>query len=175
MDAARREEGLDMTVSTTPPTMLLEQAIKRIGMRNEARQLFNSWPTLKLASLRLCVFITPFIEVGNRPLLDLALERAITAARSTQGGEQVCRFIRAVATIADELCQLQVSLQDRDNDWEIWDFDKPMLDWMRAEQRDCLQVRRREDSYPKGPVTLALLSRVFSIRDLMKIELEVVA
>lgn len=164
-----------MTASTTPPTLLLEQAIKRIGMRNEARQLYNSWPTLKLASLRLCVFVTPYIEVGNRPLLDVALERAITAARTTQGGEQVSRFIHAIATIADDLCQLQISVQDRDDDWEIWDFDKPMLDWMKAEQRDCLQVRRREEAYPKGPVTIALLSRVFSIRDLMKTPIEVLA
>lgn len=164
-----------MTASMTLPTTLLGQALKRIEMRNEAKQLYTSWPTLKLASLRLCTFVTPFVEYGGRPLLDVALERAITAARRTYGADQITQFIRGVASIADELCQLQISLQDRDNDWEIWDFDKPIMDWMKAGERECLQVRRRAEVYPKGPVMLAVLSRVFSMRDLMRMPLEVIA
>lgn len=46
---------------------------------------------------------------------------------------------------------------------------------MHSAERDCLQVRHRETAFAKGAVTLALLSRVFSIRDLLNTPLEVVA
>ncbi|MEC4718188.1 hypothetical protein RY831_03445 [Noviherbaspirillum sp. CPCC 100848] len=157
------------------PGSLLDQAVKRIELRREATQLFIRWPNLKQASLKLCAFLTPFIEENSRPILDIALERAIIAAAAAHGGQQVTAFIQAVASMADSLCHLQVSLQDKDGDWEIWDFEKPILDWMHSAERDCLQVRRRETAFAKGAVTLALLSRVFSIRDLLNTPLEVVA
>lgn len=157
------------------PALLLDQAVRRIELRREATQLFIRWPNLKQASLKLCAFLTPFIEENNRPILDIALERAITAAAAAHGGQQVTAFIQAVASMTDCLCHLQVSLQDRDGDWEIWDFERPILEWMHTAERDCLQVRRREIAFAKGAVTLALLSRVFSIRDLLNTPLEVVA
>ncbi len=152
--------------------VLLELALRRIDRKSEAKQLFMMWPSLKDASLRLCAYLSPFLEANGEPLLDLALSRAFALASVAQGADQVGVFVAAVASITDELRGIQVSVQDHDGDWEIWDFERPILDWMGSYQRECLQIRPREAPFPEGSVRFAIL-RVFTIRDLMQTHLEV--
>lgn len=151
---------------------LLELALRRIDRKSEAKQLFMMWPNLKEASLRLCAYLSPFLEANEEPLLDLALSRAFTLTTAAQGADQVGVFVEAVASITDDLRGIQVSVQDHDGDWEIWDFERPILDWMGSYQRECLQIRPRQTPFPEGPVRFAIL-RVFAIRDLMQTRLEV--
>ena len=152
--------------------VLLELALRRIDRKSEAKQLFMMWPSLKDASLRLCAYLSPFLEANGEPLLDLALSRAFALASVAQGADQVGVFVAAVASITNELRGIQVSVQDHDGDWEIWDFERPILDWMGSYQRECLQIRPRETPFPEGSVRFAIL-RVFTIRDLMQTHLEV--
>lgn len=152
--------------------VLLELALRRIDRKSEAKQLFMMWPSLKDASLRLCAYLSPFLEANGEPLLDLALSRAFTLAAAAQGADQVGVFVEAVASITDDLRGIQVSVQDHDGDWEIWDFERPILDWMGSYQQECLQIRPRQTPFPEGPVRFAIL-RVFAIRDLMQTRLEV--
>lgn len=153
---------------------ILDLALRRIERRVEGRQLFLLWPNLRRAALKLCVYLSPYLEQRNRPLLDIALERGIAALIHAPSGQQVSAFIHAIASIADDLCQMQISVEDREGDWAIWDFENPILDWMRAYQRECVQIRQRDVPFPIGAVRLALISRVFSIRDLLHVHLEVV-
>jgi len=153
-------------------SLLLDLAIRRIKCRSEAKQLFLMWPSLKEASLRLCTYLSPFLEANGVPLIDLALSRAIGRSVVVQRSEQVGVFVAAVASITEELCGLQVSVQDRDGDWAIWDFESSIVDWMGAYQQECIQIRTRETRFPAGSVRFAIL-RVFSIRDLMRSQLMV--
>lgn len=151
---------------------LLELAVRRIDQKYEAKQFFLIWPSLKEASIRLCSYLSPFLEANGVPLLDLALSRALSNATASQASEQVGAFVEGVASITDAVCGIQVSVQDRDGDWEIWDFEHPILDWMQSNKRESLQIRTRQEPFPEGPVRFAIL-RVFSTRDLMQTRLEV--
>lgn len=150
---------------------ILEQSLRRINRRKEARQLFAMWPTLHDAALRLCYYLSPYLEVNEHPLLDVALERGFEAAITRFGHEQIAAFIGEVISVSAELCKLQISIQDKDGDWEIWDFDRPILEWMGQYQREYLQIRTRPSPFAVAQLRLALL-RQFSMRDIMQTNLE---
>lgn len=163
-----------MIIANPRSSELLDLALRRIDRRVEAKQLFLRWPNLKNAALRLCAFLSPFLENNYMPLLDVALERVFSALETEpSGGDQVRVFVHAILSISEELRFLQVSIQDCDGAWEIWDFEHPILDWMHSLQRECIMIREREEPFSVGPVKIAVLSRVFTIRDLMLANLQV--
>ena len=150
---------------------ILDLTLRRINRRRESWQLYSMWPSLHVASIRLCSFLSPYIEVDDRPLLDIALERGFDAAVTRLGREQLGAFIAEATSIADELSTLQISVQDKDGDWEIWDFDRPLLEWLGRSRRECLQIRPRQTPFPIPPLRLALLKQ-FAIRDLMQTQID---
>ncbi len=151
---------------------ILDDALRHAGIRDQAQVIFILWPNLKQASLRLCSYLSPFVLVGDIPLLEIALARATGAACCESGASQMQAFIQAIASIEKELRELQVSVLDRDDNWIIWDFDSHVTSWLEQYRRDSLQVRPRETPFMKGPVLVALLSRVFTTRDLMMAGIE---
>ncbi len=161
-----------MTEKTIPRscTEILELTIRHLGKKNEAKRVFLLWPNLKLASLRLCAFLSPFLLQDERVILDIALDRAIEAAAKETGSNQVKAFVAGVFSVVKDLCAIQVSVQDADDNWVIWDFEEPIIELMHAHRRDRVQVRPRDPAFEEGPVGVALLSRVFTIRDLMLAE-----
>lgn len=149
----------------------LDSTLKHMGKRNEARQLYLLWPKLKTASQKLCGYITPLVIVEERPLLEHILARAIDAAVGECHQQQFKAFVGTVAVAAQELRGHQISIQDSDDNWIIWDFERPILELLREHGREAVQVRPRASAFDAGAVTLAVLTRVFTIKDLMLADL----
>ena len=151
-------------------TTSLRTALRAGGVEREADRIFSTCPSLRTVALQFCRFVSPFIELeSGENLLEKAMADAVCGfgAHESQDVRVAIKvFIEALASHVDGLCGIRLSVQDDNGDWQIWQYDEPVFDWMAEHGRKAVLIRHRDEKLAKGPVLIKLLSYICKVRDL---------
>lgn len=119
-----------------------------------------------VVALKLCWFLSPYIESGNENLLETTIHRAVRAYLSAANGERPRAFLNAVRDGAEMLGVLRVSARDKDDGWLIWDYEESLMDWLDEQGASAVQVTVRAQPLDAGPLVVRLMAQVCTVRDL---------
>lgn len=138
----------------------LDQAIVGASYENTARSLWRHHPNLRTSTEKLASYITPLWPASDgRPLLQLALERAIGRAQQAieEGqafeGRLVGVYLYGLLDVVGDIARLVV----RGEDWQgrvlRWEyFEQPLQAWARQHGIDYLIPER---THPPSDVVLS--------------------
>jgi hypothetical protein len=151
----------------------LDFAIRSVGLSREAQAVFVDYPSLRSVALAYTRYVTPIIDLDDTGtnLLPLAIGKAIRAVVD-HGRPGV--FLPEIVDASKVLAQLQICVPNpKSTWWDIWDFDEPLMKWMRARDSARVRVGVRDTPAPEGQVILKLLANVATARDLRGSDLQI--
>ena len=157
----------------------MENALKRI-LQNErlervADHAFMDYPSLEAVATLFLQYVTPWMQVDDRNLAEHTLREAFSAYRqqpSTGNGSNHSAFIARIAQAAQDLATIRVSVLDSHGQWMVWSYDQPLLSYMAEHSRWSMQIRKRTEPVPAGPVLIKLLAAISSTRDMHTADLD---
>ena len=126
-------------------------------------------PNLKDVAIQYCRYVSPYVHVGDRSLVEAAMTDAIIAYGKVkrQNEQTILRaYLGALVDRVDTLCSVRMSVQSGEGRWVIWDYEQPVHDWMAAHGRKTLQIKTRDKAVASGPVLVKMLSHICTTRDL---------
>ncbi len=157
------------TRSPFSPHRSLGLAIKSAKIERVAGEAFMSMPNLKDVAVRYCRYVSPYVQAGDRSLVEAAMTDAINAYNKVkrQGEQTILRaYLGALVDRVDTLCEVRMSVQNDTGRWIIWDYEQPVHDWMAQHGRKTLQIKVRDKAVMSGPVLVKMLSHICTTRDL---------
>ena len=152
------------------PVSQLDHAIRAAGMSNYARNVFMDFPALRTIALNYTRYVTPIIDLddgGN--LLPLAIEKALINV-VTNGHPR--GFLGQLVETSRVLAGLKISVPNaKQKLWDIWDYDEPLMHWMRERDTSLLSISPRAIPVDEGRLILKMLANVATARDLKNADL----
>lgn len=152
----------------------MREALRRIiqssRLERIAEHAFMDHPSLETVATLFVHYVTPWMQVDDRNLAESTLREAFAAYRecpSTGDGSNHSAFIERIAKASQELATIRVSVLDSDGQWVVWSYDQPLLSYMAAHNRWSMQIRKRTEPVPAGPVLIKLLAAISSTRDML--------
>lgn len=161
-------------------TDTLNAAISKAKLTREAERIFMDWPDLRMVALKFCRYISPFIQMDESDpysLVDRAMMQAIRRFNTEQSAQDpslgMHGFISALLDNASDLAQLRIAIPTGDDDWDIWDYDTPMLEWLtnRTPPQPLLRISQREEPLDPGPILAKVLANICTTRDMQNAHL----
>lgn len=153
----------------------LERALNNAGVLPLATRIFMDWPSLEKVASHFLYYVSPWLVVDGRNLVEDILRSAVLAYnRCLPAGEDTANraFIEAIAESGEILASVRVSVIDKDGLWSIWSYDVPLMSWMELHNRWSIQIRTREEPIGTGPVLIKLLAAISSTHELDFAELD---
>jgi hypothetical protein len=144
-------------------------AIKSSRLEREAEDAFMTMPNLRNVAIKYCRYVSPYVQAGERSLVERALGDAIRAygrTRRRDEGTIMRAYLGALVDQVDSLCAVRMSVQTQKGRWLIWDYEQPLHDLMAAHERQTVQIKTRETAIDSGPVLVKMLANICTTRDL---------
>lgn len=145
---------------------ILSRMLRFCRLTGEAGHIWEDCPALQSVALKLCWYLSPYIECGGANLLASTLTKAILDYQAAPAESRARAFLQAVQGGAIALCAVRVSAKDDEESWQIWECEEPLMDWMEMIGVSAIQVVFREEPIDAGPVIVRMMGHVCSVRDL---------
>ena len=162
--------------------LLVRASLKRIvanaDLDGSALKAFTDWPTLEHVALQFLHFVPPWLIVENESLAEVTIKNALVAYDSNHGnGFDVGhrKFIEKIAESANVLSSLRVSVRNDMDQWDIWNYDQPLTEYMQDHKRWSIQIRLRETPVPTGPVMIKLLAAISSTQEMLSADIDILS
>ena len=120
-------------------------------------------------TLRFINFVSPWLMIGDDTLADKTLREALKEyeeARSEGYEAAHYQFFVRLARSADDLASVRVSVLNDEEQWEVWNYDEPLMRFLSSRKRSSIQIRMREKPVSPGPVMIKLLAAVSPTNEL---------
>lgn len=157
----------------------MENALKRILQNSRLERIadhaFMDYPSLEAVATQFLQYVTPWMQVDERNLAEHTLREAFSAYHQQHlsgDGSDHSAFIERIAQAAQELATIRVSVLDSSEQWTVWSYDQPLLAYMAEHSRWSMQIRKRTEPVPVGPVLIKLLAAISSTRDMHTADLD---
>ena len=134
-----------------------------------AAKAFADWPGLENVTLRFINFVSPWLMIGEDTLADKTLREALKQyeeARNNGYEAAHYQFFERLARSADDLAAVRVSVLNDEEQWEVWNYDEPLMRFLSNRKRSSIQIRVREKPVSTGPVMIKLLAAVSPTNEL---------
>lgn len=156
----------------------LRRIVSHPDLSGPALRVYTDFPALEDVTLQYLNFVPPWVVSRGTSVAETAIRNALLAydeakADGIDAGHR--RYLAAIAESARVLSQLRVSVQNNDNQWLIWNYDEPLLDYMNNYRRSAIQIRERETPIASGPVMIKLLASISPTRELATAEIDMTA
>lgn len=147
---------------------ILNRILHTSGKRRPAKAIFDRLPALQQLSMKLCWWLSPYIQLDEGNLLELAVVQAVQAFHKEPGTDRdkARAYIAGISSVAGMLSSLRISVRTKAGDWELWDYDMPLVEFMTARGAHAVQTRTRQKHRDRGPITLYMLSAICTMKDL---------
>ena len=154
----------------------LKRIVSHPELSGAALKAFTDYPTLEEITLQFLHFVPPWIVVGSESLAEKTIRNALMAYEKSKGGTGCTvgqrRYIETIAEAAKILSNLRVSVKNSNDQWDIWNYDQPLTEYMSHRKRWAIQIRERETPIAPGPVMLKLLASISSTQELESAEID---
>lgn len=154
----------------------LQLILANTRLSSSARRVFVDWPTLEDTALRFLHYVSPWLIVDGENVAEAILQRAIAEYEDAPPGAEdgrYRRFLVCLAGAAHVLCDLRVSVKNKDDQWAVWSYDEPLMTYLARHNRTSLQIRRRDIGLPVTPVLIKLLASIGSTHELIEVESDI--
>lgn len=163
-----------------PPAKLLQAVLKAIGKRNEARRIFQEWPSMKDATIRYVEYVSDLVPgPTGEPLIYVAIRRAIEGFFSEPSNNLHARiraFVCGMVVDASMLLEYSLCAQDREGRWMCWEpFSQPIMQWTQQQINPGIRVLPAEwrISLDANMARMMLMTTVFKYHDLAAADLDI--
>lgn len=150
----------------TEAAQILSRMLRHCRLAREAESIWDDYPSLRNVALKLCWYLSPYIECGGENLLASTLKKAIDDFQADAGDNRARAFLAAVQAGAVALCAVRVSARECEAGWLVWECEEPLMDWIEAIGANAVQVIFREEPLKAGPIVVRMMGQVCTIRDL---------
>ena len=158
----------------------MRASLKRIvsypELSGPAIKAFTDFPALEEVTVQFLHFVPPWVLAGTASVAESAIRKALLAYEKTQGsggGLGHRRYIETIAESAKVLSSLRVSVRNSNDQWDIWNYDQPLTEYMQRHKRWAIQIRERERPIASGPVMIKLLAAISSTKELVTAEIDI--
>lgn len=158
----------------------MRTALKRIVSTPElsgpALKAFTDYPALEKLTFNFLQFVSPWVLSGRASVAECTIRKALLAYDQAQGkgnGLGHRRYLETIAESAKVLSSLRVSVLNSTGQWEIWNYDQPLTEYMQRHKRWAIQIREREQPVAHGPVMIKLLAAISSTKDLVIADIDI--
>lgn len=158
------------------PSRCLALAIRNAGLEKAANDTYFTSPHLKEVAVSFSRFVSPYIEVNGKSVLEMGVTHALKSYRKLQRENHPAAeraYISSLARQVVPLCHLRMSVKSQDGAWAIWCYEEPLFDWMLQHRRKSVLVRLRDRPIDATPVLIKMLAAICTVRDLQMAEFDV--
>jgi len=157
---------------------LLETSLNNAGVSEMADDVFIEWPEIELLATHYLNYVSPWLIVGDKNVAETTFSAAFMRYEREQALKRSSvlphrTILSAMAHSVHFLASVRVSVCDKDQLWQIWTYDVPLLTWMAHHHRTSMQVRRRSPSLAHGPLLIKMLGFIGSTRDMQLAEINI--
>ena len=154
----------------------LKRIISQSDLSGPALRAFTDHPALEELTLQFLYFVPPWVVSGSDSVAESAIHKALTAFENAKGrgpglGHRL--HIESLAESANILSTLRVSVLNSNDQWDIWNYDQPLIEYMQSHKRSAIQIRSREEPIAAGPVLIKLLAAISTTSELMTADLDI--
>lgn len=155
---------------------LLQQTIRTLGLKEEAEVLFNHWPNLRDAVLRLADYMGDIVLEGHdRPLYTICVQDGFNALKESSADQddsrQMTAFLRGLLDQAAEIINYQVFVMNG-RKRIVWEpFAQSLRDWVQenAARLPYTVKKARYCDITPNSVQIMLASRIMTVCDISAI------
>lgn len=154
----------------------LKRIVSQPDLSAAALKAYTDFPALEDVTVQFLNFVPPWILVGAESLAESTIRNALEAYDVSQGtgdGSGHRKYIEKIAESAKALSRLRVSVKNDHGQWDIWNYDQPLLEYMQSHNRSAVQIRERETPTATGPILIKLLAAISSTSELEKAEIDI--
>lgn len=147
---------------------ILSTIIKSVQIGKLAQPIWEDWPALRLVAVRLCWYLSPYLETESGNILEECLTNAIHAYHDhdADGPVRAKLFLNRIGDVSSTLASLRISVKKGTGEWVIWPCDTPLMAWMTELGSSTVQIRQRQPMDAPQQIALCLMSSVCTMRDL---------
>lgn len=154
----------------------LKRIVSHPELAGPALRAFTDYPALEKVTVQFLHFVPPWVLYGTVSVAESSIRNALLAYESEQSGHHSSghrRYIEAIAASAKLLSAIRVSVKNSNDQWEIWNYDQPLTEYMQQRKRSAIQIRNRENPIALGPVLIKLLASISPTNELVTADLDI--
>ena len=154
----------------------LKRIVSHPELSGPALKAFTDFPALEEVTVQFLHFVPPWVLAGTVSVAETAIRKALLAYENAQGsggGLGHRRYIETIAESAKVFSSLRVSVRNSNDQWDIWNYDQPLTEYMQRHKRWAIQIRERERPIAPGPVLIKLLAAISSTKELVTADIDI--
>ena len=148
---------------------VLNRVIANAKAEALALRAFTDWPFLERIAVAYVDYVSPWIIVAGESMAERVLQEALRdydGAHYKKFADGKARFLERIARSAETLARFRISVLSAREEWAIWHYDQPLMQYMSSQGRHAVQIRERDTPIAVAPVMIKLLAAISTTQDL---------